>query len=162
MRTLLAVVLTAAAAPAAEPRFADASAASGLRIAADTGVGGTNPHAVAVADFDGDGRPDVILLTFGKPHVYYFRNLGDMKFRDVTAGSGLEGFQGDGTGIAVADFDRDGILDVYCTSLRNGASRLYRGKGNGTFTDVSDRAAPFTSTPARSLTSAKVPSPFPR
>jgi hypothetical protein len=58
----------------------------------------------------------------------------------VTAGSGLEGFEGDGTGIAVADFDRDGHLDVYATSLRNGASRLYKGKGDGTFVDVSKQA----------------------
>jgi hypothetical protein len=146
----LALLLTAAAVPAAELKFTDVSSASGLRVPADTGVGGTNPHAVAVADCDCDGRPDVIILTFGKPHVLYFRNLGGMKFRDVTAGSGLEEFRGDGTGIAVADFDRDGVPDVYCTSLRNGASRLYRGKGDGTFVDVSERAGVLVKGAARS------------
>src|SRR2546423_9843408 len=96
--------------PPPKPRFTDVTAASGLKIAANTGVGGTNPHAVAVEDFDGDGLPDIILLTFGKPHVYYFKNLGNLRFKDVTAGSGLESFQGEGTGIAVADFDGDGHL----------------------------------------------------
>jgi hypothetical protein len=134
----------------AKPRFTDVSAGSGLRIAANTGVGGTNPHAVAVEDFDGDGLADVILLTFGKPHVYYFRNLGKLRFKDITAGSGLEIFEGDGTGIAVADFDKDGILDVYVTSLRKGASRLFKGKGDGTFLDVSAKAGVLVKSAARS------------
>ena len=132
------------------PRFTNASKDSGIQIAANTGVGGTNPHAVAVEDFDGDGLHDVIILTFGKPHVYYFRNLGNLKFKDVTKDSGLETFEGEGTGIAVADFDRDGHLDVYATSLRKGASRLYRNKGNGTFEDVSEKAGVLVKGAARS------------
>ena len=131
-------------------RFTDVSAASGLKIATNTGVGGTNPHAVGVEDFDGDGLADVILLTFGKPHVYYFRNLGSLRFRDATKGSGLEKFSGEGTGVAVADFDRDGHLDVYVTSLRNGASRLYRNKGDGTFEDASEKAGVLVKGAARS------------
>src|SRR5256714_579493 len=150
MRLLLSVLFLASPAIAQQPRFTNVSKDSGLRIAANTGVGGTNPHAVAVEDFNGDGLADVILLTFGKPHVYYFRNLGNLKFQDVTKGSGLENFEGDGTGIAVADFDRDGILDVYVTSLRKGASRLYKGKGDGTFIDVSAQAGVLLQTAARS------------
>jgi hypothetical protein len=126
------------------------TAASGLTIAANTGVGGTNPHAVAVEDFDGDGKPDIVIFTFGAPYVRYFRNQGGLRFADVTKGSGLEGFQGDGTGVAVADFDGDGKLDLYVTSLRKGASRLYRGNADGTFTDVSARAGVLLQTPARS------------
>jgi hypothetical protein len=151
MRTLLALLLFPACAQAAPPRFTDASKDSGLTIARNTGVGGTNPHAVAVSDFDGDGRPDVILLTFGKPHVYYFKNLGNLKFADATKGCGLETFEGEGTGIAVADFDRDGHLDVYCTSLRKGASRLYQGTGKGTFVDVSEKAGVLVKGAARSV-----------
>lgn len=132
------------------PRFTDVTAVSGLKIAANTGVGGTNPHAVAVEDFDGDGKFDIIVPTFGKPHIRYFRNLGGLRFADVTNDSGLQTFEGDGTGIAVADFDRDGKLDVYITSLRKGASRLYRGKGDGTFTDVSKQAGVLLPNAARS------------
>src|SRR5207302_8408522 len=93
---------------------------------------------------------DGTILTFGKTHASYFTSRGNLKFPDVTKGSGLEGFEGDGTGIAVADFDRDGVLDVYVTSLRKGASRLYRGKGDGTFVDVSEKAGVLLKTPARS------------
>lgn len=157
MRAISAVVLgttalvVAAVVNAAEsPRFTNVSADSGLTIASNTGVGGTNPHAVAVEDFDGDGLPDVILLTFGKPHVYYFRNLGKLRFRDVTKGSGLEGFEGEGTGAAVADFDRDGHLDVYLTSLRKGASRLFKWRGEGAFTDISEKSGVLVRSAARS------------
>ena len=131
-------------------RFSDVTAASGIFIAEKTGVGGTNPHAVAVEDFDGDGLADIIIPTFGRPHVRYFKNLGALKFTDVTKNSGLESFEGDGTGVAVADFDRDGKLDIYMTSLRKGASRLFQGKGGGTFVDVSERAGVLLKTPARS------------
>jgi hypothetical protein len=134
----------------AKPRFTDVTAASGLVIAQNTGVGGTNPHAVAIEDFNGDGLPDIIIPTFGKPHVRYFKNLGKLKFQDVTKGSGLESFEGDGTGVAVADFDHDGKLDLYMTSLRKGASRLFKGKGDGTFIDVSAQAGVLLQTPARS------------
>ncbi len=144
------IILPAPSQPPAATRFTDVTAGSGLFIAEKTGVGGTNPHAVAVEDFNGDGLPDIIIPTFGKPHVRYFKNLGKLKFQDVTKGSGLEAFAGDGTGVAVADFDRDGKLDIYMTSLRKGASRLFKGVGDGTFTDISDKAGVLLKTPARS------------
>src|SRR4051812_15420196 len=113
--TICALVIgaTFATRAADPPRFVDVTAASGLKIADNTGVGGTNAHGVAVEDFDGDGKPDIIIVTFGAPYVRYFRNLGNLRFADVTRGSGLENFQGAGTGAAVADFDHDSKLDVY-------------------------------------------------
>jgi len=133
--------------PAADPkpRFIDVSADAGIKVPK-----GCLPHAVAVEDFDGDGLPDIVILTFEAPHVFYFRNQGKLQFKDATKGSGLETFRGSGTGIAVGDFDRDGKLDLYLTSVRGGESRLYRGKGDGSFTDVSDKSATLLKTPCRS------------
>src|SRR5271166_5590579 len=84
---VLAILLAPAPSqPPPKPRFTDVTTASGLFIAANTGEGGTNPHAVAVEDFNGDGLPDIVIPTFGKPHVRYFKNLGQLKFQDVTKG----------------------------------------------------------------------------
>jgi hypothetical protein len=142
---LVALSLPGPAAPPAAPRFTDVTAASGISIPK-----GALPHAVAVADFDGDGLPDVLIATFEAPHVRYFRNLGNLRFKDVTRGSGLESFKGTASGIAVADFDRDGRLDVYITSVRGGECRLFRNKGDGTFIDVSKKSGTLLEAPARS------------
>lgn len=133
-----------------KPRFIDVTEKSGIKIADNTDVGGTNPHCVAVEDFDSDGLLDILITTFGAPHVRYFRNKGKLKFEDVTRGSGLESFTGEGTGAAVADFDHNGTLDVYLTALGNGASRLYSGRGDGTFVDVSREAGVLLDHPMRS------------
>lgn len=129
----------------ASPRFTDVTAASGLNVPRDC-----KPHAVAVEDFDGDGLLDVLLGTFDPPHLLYFRNLGGLKFRDVTKGSGLEAFKGQGTGFAVGDYDRDGRLDVFVASLKPGESRLFHGERDGAFTDVTAKAGLAWDGPARS------------
>jgi len=133
-----------------KPRMVDVTRQTGIRIAERMGPGGTNPHAAAVEDFDGDGDFDLLITTFGAPHVRYFRNAGRLRFTDVTKGSGLEGFRGAGSGAVAADFDRDGKLDVYLSSARGGASRLYKGKGDGRFVDVSDKTGTLHEGPARS------------
>jgi hypothetical protein len=67
----------------------------------------------SVADYDGDGRPDILLTGYGRNALYH--NEGNGTFRDVTAGSGLEarGPYDWTTSSAWADVDGDGKLDVY-------------------------------------------------
>ena len=108
----------------------------------DTPSGG-----VAIFDYDGDGLPDVYLLngsTFdaetGKtkpPRAALYRNRGRWKFEDVTDKAGVANERW-GFGVAVADYDNDGDLDMYVANW--GVSRLYRNNGNGTFTDVAPQA----------------------
>jgi hypothetical protein len=93
---------------------------------------------VVVGDYDGDGSDDVYFLNqLGRNALY--RNRGDGTFEDITdrAGVGL----GDRVCVAAAfgDYDNDGHPDLYVTSTRGG-NVLFHNNGDGTFTDVTDRA----------------------
>jgi enediyne biosynthesis protein E4 len=76
------------------------------------GVGGEGQwgDGVAVADYDDDGWPDILVTNFG-PNVLY-RNRGDGTFENVAARAGIEA-PGWNTGAAFLDADRDGDLDLY-------------------------------------------------
>ena len=162
--TLLALVSIASPAESTHI-FTDVTAASTIKVNTEKRpnqpqYGMQMPHGVAIEDFDGDGLFDVILVCFGKPYVQLYRNMGNLRFTDVTKGSGLEVFEGWGTGAAVADFDRDGKLDVYLTSVQfernknnvtppGKESRLFKGLGNGKFIDVSEKSGTLLKQPAR-------------
>lgn len=99
-----------------------------------------NKYAVAWADYDNDGDPDLLLTHVG-PEVL-FRNNGDGTFTDVANEAGLN--PSDGTldefetaGATWFDFDLDGYLDLYLSSW-NGPNRFYHNRGDGTFENISE------------------------
>jgi hypothetical protein len=104
---------------------------------------------VAIFDYDNDGRYDIFLTNGAKlPELrkvdrsFYnclLRNRGDGTFEDLTARAGLEGAQLDFSfGVAAGDYDNDGFVDLFlCQAGRNA---LYHNNGDGTFTDVTEKA----------------------
>lgn len=113
--------------------FVDVTQASGVDFvhATDTGAGG----AAALVDADGDGRLDLFLTNERGPSRFY-RGNGDGTFVDDTARSGLGIDRA--LGVAAADYDNDGDVDLYVT--RSAPNALFRNRGDGTFEDLAAAA----------------------
>ena len=96
-------------------RFRDVTEESGIVLKRPDGSHG-EPRMPIIADFDNDGLQD-ILITYVDDDQRFFRNLGGMKFEDVSSSSGLGG-KGRVAGPAtVFDFDQDGLLDIYIANF---------------------------------------------
>ena len=110
-------------------------------------------HAVAIGDFDRDGREDIYVGTKFAPNRL-FRNLGGMEFEEVAVPAGVAD---DGTTNAVlwADFNNDGWLDLITGNYLD-PNHLYLNNGNGTFTDATDTWNAGNAGPCRSLHAADI------
>ncbi len=137
-------------------RFQDVTASSGLGFAGFC-------HGIIVGDVENDGDQDVFLCNFGS-NVLYINN-GDGTFRDVSRAAGIDRPNWSSGG-AMLDYDNDGDLDIYIANygdwiyprdahccgtervplfcspwdVRAAKHILYRNNGDGTFTDVTDKA----------------------
>jgi hypothetical protein len=122
-------------------RFEDVTADMGLPRSPTTADPLSN--AACWVDIDGDGWDDLILAD------RVFRNAGGKKFVDYTARTNLR-LPPDTVGLAVADYDRDGKLDLYAVRTGSGTAGswldghaspdagnlLYRNRGDWQFEDV--------------------------
>ncbi len=137
--------------------FTDVTEKAGVR-------GHSYGMGVAVGDYDNDGRPDLYVTNYGRNILYH--NNGDGTFTDVTSKAGVSG-GGWSVGACFVDYDRDGHLDLmvsrylewdihknpwcgdesrnfraYCHPdvFKPAPHILYHNNGDGTFTDVSEKA----------------------
>jgi enediyne biosynthesis protein E4 len=137
------------------PRFEDVAQKAGLTVShisttdkkyiVESMSGG-----VGLIDCDNDGKLDII--TVNGSTVERFKQGGDLmitlyhqdeskdgnlKFTDITKSAGLT-HKGWGMGIAVADYDNDGLQDIYVTGY--GGNALYHNLGDCRFEDVTQKA----------------------
>ena len=133
--------------------FRDVAAQSGLQFVLENSPTSHKrmveavPGGVAAFDADSDGLVDIYftngadpasLRKLGERHWNrLFRNLGDLRFSDITERAGVAG-HGYSMGAAVADYDNDGDADLFVAGVR--ANVLYRNDGPGVFKDVTSEA----------------------
>jgi hypothetical protein len=144
--TAVLVVLCAAEESKSSVQFVDVAQKSGLSFVHHSGASGKKylPESLgagcAFTDLDNDGWADIFLINdrdwtrSGKtylPALYHNNHNGT--FTDITRGSGLD-IQLYGMGVAVADYDNDGMLDLYLTALEG--DHLFHNEGHGHFRDV--------------------------
>jgi hypothetical protein len=133
-------------------QFADVTAQAGIHFKHNSGAFGkkylpeTLGSGCAFLDYDNDGWQDILLINSTnwpghagpKSYAALYHNNRNGTFTDVTREAGLS-VEMYGLGCAVADYDNDGLDDIYITCL--GPNHLFRNQGNGKFRDVTAKAA---------------------
>jgi hypothetical protein len=113
--------------------FTDVSHTSKIGSKAGNGLG------VVCFDYNGDGWTDVFLANDSMENFLY-RNKGNGTFEEVGIEAGValgeDGKAEAGMGTDAADYNRDGLPDLFVTHLDLEYNRLYRNNGDGTFSDA--------------------------
>jgi hypothetical protein len=114
----------------ADGSFEDVSAKAKISDAQGKALG------VAFADFDNDGLTDIFAANDSFRQSLY-HNKGDGTFTDIAVASGAgydeNGKTFAGMGVDAGDYDNDGFVDVFITTLSNETYPLYRNEGDQTF-----------------------------
>jgi hypothetical protein len=123
--------------------FTDVSESSGI-----SRVQGRYSMTATTTDFNNDGWTDIYVACDSTASTLY-RNNRDGTFTDVALEAGCayneDGNAQAGMGVAVGDYNRDGLLDIFKTHFSDDLPALYRNSGRDFFTDAS-RAAGFEHT----------------
>ncbi len=116
--------------------FTDISAPSGIRAHPGKGMG------VGVADYDGDGLPDIFVAN-DKLFNFLFHNKGGNQFDEVAFESGValaeHGNLISGMGVDFRDVNNDGLPDIAVVALENETFPIYENEGKGVFAEVTSR-----------------------
>jgi len=114
--------------------FKDASEETGFARSRGKGLG------VSMNDFDGDGWPDIFVANDAVPQQL-FRNHGNGRFEELAVSAGVaydaDGHSFSGMGTDFADYDNDGVPDIFVNALARQRYSLFHNR-KGTFDYVSD------------------------
>src|SRR6266404_283203 len=113
-----------------------------------------NGSGVAIGDIDHDGLPDVFFCSLDGHNALY-KNLGGMKFKDVTQGSGIVCGNRICRGAVFADINGDGWLDLLISTTGSGVL-CFTNKGDGTFAECSEYAGTLNTDAAVTMTLADI------
>jgi enediyne biosynthesis protein E4 len=154
---LLTVGCASTPEPPAGPRFEDVAAKAGVAFRYNFGdfaydnILESSGSGVAVFDFDGDGKMDLLFLNgryvegasdpkgraFAGARNALYKNNGDGTFTDVTEKVGLGGKHW-AMAATIADLDGDGLPDIFLSNY--GPNAFLHNNGDGTYTDRTEQA----------------------
>ena len=100
-----------------------------------------NGGGVGILDVNNDGLDD-IFFSGNEVGDELYLNEGDMKFKNITQSAGINSENNWSTGVAIADVNNDGLVDIYVSTVSDyknleGHNRLYINNGDLTFTETS-------------------------
>jgi hypothetical protein len=116
--------------------FTDETVSAGVNIVHDGEDDGTIfPIGTGAAwlDYNNDGNLD-IYVTMRMGANYLFHNNGDGTFTDVAEEMGVADASNDGAGVAVADYNNDGFMDIFLANADD--DKLFRNIGGDNYLDV--------------------------
>jgi hypothetical protein len=117
--------------------FTDVTKSAGIKDPNYYGFG------VQFSDFDNDGWPDIYVANDGNPNLLFHNNRnGTFSEMGVLSGAGLNeaGRAQSGMGVAVGDYDGNGLFDIFVTNFANDTNTLYQNLGKMLFADVTSPA----------------------
>lgn len=118
--------------------FTDVSAKAGISVPKQY-----YGFTVLTGDYDNDGWPDVYVACDSTASLlYHNKHNGTFEEMGVISGASFneDGREQAGMGVAAADYDHDGWLDIFKTNFSDDTPTLYKNQKDGTFADVTAAA----------------------